>query len=476
MSSESPDSSRVLDESAGVATEKARQELSAEQEQDGDPAEPLPPELRSRPYEWSLHESEYLLTNLDELAGTIPKENGDGAIAATRDPPDSELTHGHDFWRDLKPDDDEPELGAEPDTDTGDAQQARLHEWDRLDTVVELRTKALKLQEPIIFAPDREPSVRGRVRIRLLLRRLLTHALKIKPNNTLLLAVVRFLMERRREQQIHDILNHRAQTPDAHQSVAQAELRLAKSHSRLARRLTLACARLQPVQIGPIEEQTAAAALRSLCQLLEEQLPAHFGLGQFLETASEVALRGGVGQDYLAFAVELCLTPNGPYNAAIRPEYVAAIREEAVEVHQVPLCRWLQGLFADWRKEKLHNRLKLEMDLLKQADKRRRRAAAKKQKSESDAKPRSHEGRSAPTGEPPDAPLPALLSAPDLARITGFSQDAVDSFLRRYRRDYPDCYVENESPRKTDPHYLYRTADVLPALEGRVKRSPVTDE
>jgi hypothetical protein len=74
------------------------------------------------------------------------------------------------------------------------------------------------------------------------------------------------------------------------------------------------------------------------------------------------------------------------------------------------------------------------------------------------------------------APPPALLSAADLARLTGQSVDKVESFLRRYRRDYPDCYVESESKRKTEPKYLYRTADVLPALQSRAKSPPVTDE
>ena len=81
-----------------------------------------------------------------------------------------------------------------------------------------------------------------------------------------------------------------------------------------------------------------------------------------------------------------------------------------------------------------------------------------------------------PATHPSPAPPPALLSAADLARLTGESVDKVDSFLRRYREDYPDCYVVNESKRKTDPKYLYRTADVLPALQARAKSPPVTDE
>jgi hypothetical protein len=62
------------------------------------------------------------------------------------------------------------------------------------------------------------------------------------------------------------------------------------------------------------------------------------------------------------------------------------------------------------------------------------------------------------------------LSAKDLATLLREEPSAVESFLRRYRTKYPDCYVENESPRKNDPHYLYRP-EVWPALlkwkEGR---------
>jgi hypothetical protein len=72
--------------------------------------------------------------------------------------------------------------------------------------------------------------------------------------------------------------------------------------------------------------------------------------------------------------------------------------------------------------------------------------------------------------------LPIYLSASDLASLTGLSVDQVDSFLRRHRRGYPDCYIENESPRRNEPRYLYRTADVLPALLARAKSLSLTDE
>jgi hypothetical protein len=59
----------------------------------------------------------------------------------------------------------------------------------------------------------------------------------------------------------------------------------------------------------------------------------------------------------------------------------------------------------------------------------------------------------------------SLLSAADLARELGKTLDAVDSFLRRYRSRYPDCYMETDGPRRNEPRFLYRVSDVLPALK-----------
>jgi hypothetical protein len=56
------------------------------------------------------------------------------------------------------------------------------------------------------------------------------------------------------------------------------------------------------------------------------------------------------------------------------------------------------------------------------------------------------------------------LSANDLAKILQRPVDAVDSFLRRYREKYPDCCITTEGRRRNEPKYLYRAADVLPAL------------
>jgi hypothetical protein len=58
---------------------------------------------------------------------------------------------------------------------------------------------------------------------------------------------------------------------------------------------------------------------------------------------------------------------------------------------------------------------------------------------------------------------PSLLSSSDLADRLHLSRNAVEVFLRRYRRDYPDCAIETEPEgrRRNEPRYLYRVADVL---------------
>src|SRR5262245_9303315 len=73
------------------------------------------------------------------------------------------------------------------------------------------------------------------------------------------------------------------------------------------------------------------------------------------------------------------------------------------------------------------------------------------------------EAQAGPASEGPPCPpgvtlLPAFMPASDLARVTGLTVDQAESFLRRYRNQYPDCYIENESPRRNDPRFLYRTA------------------
>jgi hypothetical protein len=60
-----------------------------------------------------------------------------------------------------------------------------------------------------------------------------------------------------------------------------------------------------------------------------------------------------------------------------------------------------------------------------------------------------------------------LQSSKDLARKLGPSVKlaAVESFLRRYRAKFPDCAMPTDSPRRNEPRFLYRVADVLPALK-----------
>jgi hypothetical protein len=69
-----------------------------------------------------------------------------------------------------------------------------------------------------------------------------------------------------------------------------------------------------------------------------------------------------------------------------------------------------------------------------------------------------------------DPALSEFMSASDLATRTGATRDSVNAFLRRYRDDYPDCVTEVEARRRNEPHYLYRAADVLPALRAHLAR------
>lgn len=61
-------------------------------------------------------------------------------------------------------------------------------------------------------------------------------------------------------------------------------------------------------------------------------------------------------------------------------------------------------------------------------------------------------------------PLPSLLSAAELAKRIGQPVARVESFLRRYRAKHPDCFIESSCSRRNEPRYLFRTADVWPAL------------
>jgi len=69
-----------------------------------------------------------------------------------------------------------------------------------------------------------------------------------------------------------------------------------------------------------------------------------------------------------------------------------------------------------------------------------------------------------------------LSTVAELAKEVGQPRTAVESFLRRYRVDYPDCCIENEGRRRrrkvTEAKYLYRRADVVPVLQEHFKNRP----
>jgi hypothetical protein len=87
----------------------------------------------------------------------------------------------------------------------------------------------------------------------------------------------------------------------------------------------------------------------------------------------------------------------------------------------------------------------------------------------------------APADEPLEAqavkrdPINGPVSAAELARKLGLSVDAVDSFLRRYRKRNWECCVEVPADYRSrrQPKILYHPAKVLPALRERYN---LTDE
>jgi hypothetical protein len=65
------------------------------------------------------------------------------------------------------------------------------------------------------------------------------------------------------------------------------------------------------------------------------------------------------------------------------------------------------------------------------------------------------------------------LASKDLAAVLGpsVSSAAVDSFLRRHRAKYPDCFitVDDDDRRRNQPKYLYHVAEVMPALKAHFR-------
>ena len=68
--------------------------------------------------------------------------------------------------------------------------------------------------------------------------------------------------------------------------------------------------------------------------------------------------------------------------------------------------------------------------------------------------------------------LPVLLCASDIAKRIQQNVKSVTSFLTRFAVKKPDCRVANDSKRKNEPEYLYRTADVWPALQAWKSSNP----
>ncbi len=71
---------------------------------------------------------------------------------------------------------------------------------------------------------------------------------------------------------------------------------------------------------------------------------------------------------------------------------------------------------------------------------------------------------------PGEVQLAELLAASDLAQFLGQPVKRVDGFLRRYHLTHPDSRVEVDTPRRNEPRFLYRTADVWPALQAQLPR------
>jgi hypothetical protein len=71
--------------------------------------------------------------------------------------------------------------------------------------------------------------------------------------------------------------------------------------------------------------------------------------------------------------------------------------------------------------------------------------------------------------------LPKMIAAPDLARLLELGVDRVESALRRFRERHPDCAEEQGNPRRNEPRWLYRTADIHPVVERLLATDGPTD-
>lgn len=85
-------------------------------------------------------------------------------------------------------------------------------------------------------------------------------------------------------------------------------------------------------------------------------------------------------------------------------------------------------------------------------------------------------GADGAASERPNCDPPILACVADLARCLGQPTGGVETFLRRYRKEHPDCFREVDNPRKNEARYVYRTSDVWPALqEWAAKGAKLTD-
>lgn len=65
--------------------------------------------------------------------------------------------------------------------------------------------------------------------------------------------------------------------------------------------------------------------------------------------------------------------------------------------------------------------------------------------------------------------LAFALSVAEIAERIGRNEKSVGSFLGRLAKKQPDCRIEIPNRRVREPEYLYRTADVWPAIEKWLK-------
>jgi hypothetical protein len=89
--------------------------------------------------------------------------------------------------------------------------------------------------------------------------------------------------------------------------------------------------------------------------------------------------------------------------------------------------------------------------------------------------PGQHESLDSPVVTCGPITLGGLVSAAELAKRLGLSDDTVDAFLRRYRKDHWDCYIEVPADYRStrQPRILYYPAKVIPVLRRQYK---LTDE